>query len=198
MFEIECPRCKSLIGLGLSDFFRQRIERRECPSCGMELELGNSPLFFVVNGLTFGGLMMVLGYWGLQREWLKVIIIAPLCWLMAPVIVQIGGQWRVCPDRVRDTISARRWLRAGCISGWIFGGAATMTIISFAVHYRKLMSNIGDSVMGGDTDVIRDFIFGMKFYVFGGAVIALVALAVTLIARWKTKRLRGVDEELYG
>ena len=71
-----------------------------------------------------------------------------------------------------------------------------MTIISFAVHYRKLMSNIADSVMAVDSDAAADFTFGMKFYVFGGAVVAFAALAVTLIARWKTKRLRGVDEEL--
>ena len=194
MFEIECPRCKSLIGLELSDFFRQRVERRDCPSCGVELELGNSALFFVCNGLAFGGLMMVLGYWGLQREWLKVIIVAPLCWLMAPVIVQIGGRWRICSEHLRDSVSVRRWSRAGCVSAWIFGGAATMTVISFAVHYRKLVFNVGDSVMNGESDAIGDFVFGMKFYVFGVAVIAIAALAVTLIARWKTKRLRSLDE----
>jgi len=194
MFEIECPRCKSLIGLELSDFFRQRVERRDCPSCGVELELGNSALFFVCNGLVFGGLMMVLGYWGLQREWLKVIIVASLCWLMAPVIIQIGGRWRICSERLRDSVSVRGWSRAGCIGGWIFGGAATMTVISFAVHYRKLVFNIGDSVMNGESDAIGDFMFVMKFYVLGGAVIALVALAVTLIAQWKTKRMRSLDD----
>jgi hypothetical protein len=191
MFEFECPRCKSLIGLELSDFFRQRIEGRDCPSCGAELELGNSALLFVFNGLVFGGLVMLLGYWGLKHEWLKVIIAVPLCWLMVPVIVQIGGRWRICSERVLDSVGVRRWSRAGSISAWIFGGAATMTIISFAVHYRKLMSNIGDSVMAIDSDAAADFTFGMKFYVFGGAVVAFAALAVTLIARWKTKGLRG-------
>ena len=194
MFEIECPRCKSLIGLGLSDFFRQRVERRDCPGCGAELELANSALFFVANGLMFGGLMMVLGYWGLGREWLKVIIVTPLCWLMAPVIVQIGGRWRIYSERVRDTISVRRWSRAGCISAWIFGGAATMTVISFAVHYRKLVFNIGDFAMGDESDAIGDFMFGMKFYVLSGAVVAVAALVVMIVARWKTRRLRGVDE----
>ena len=82
------------------------------------------------------------------------------------------------------------------MSAWIFGGAATMTIISFAVHYRKLMSNIGDSVMAVDSDAAADFTFGMKFYVFGGAVVAFAALAVMMVARWKTKKLRGLDEEL--
>jgi len=65
MFEIECPRCKSLIGLGLIDFFQQRIERRDCPSCGVGLELSNSAHFFVLNMLLFGGLMMLLGYYGI-------------------------------------------------------------------------------------------------------------------------------------
>jgi len=196
MFGIECPRCKSLIGLGLSDFFRQRIEKRDCRSCGAELELTNSALFFAVNGLMFGGLVMLLGYWGLQQDWLKVIIVVPSCWLVAPVIVQIGGRWRICPERLRANVSALRWARAGSISAWIFGGAATMTIISFGVHYRKLMSNIGDSVMAVDSDAAADFTFGMKFYVFGGAVVAFAALAVMMVARWKTKTLRGVDEEL--
>jgi len=196
MFEIECPQCKSLIGLEVSDFFRQRVERRACPSCGVGLELANSALFFVCNGLVFGGLMMVLGYWGLRSEWLKVIIVAPLCWLVAPVIVQIGGRWRICSEHLRDSVSVRRWSRAGCISGWIFGSAATMTVISFAVHYQKLVFNIGDSMMNGESDAIGDFVFGIKFYVFGGAVIALVALAVTLIARMKTKRMRSLDERI--
>lgn len=196
MFEIECPRCKSLIGLELGDFFRQRIEKRECPSCGVGLELGNSALFFVSNGLVFGGLVMVLGYWGFHREWLKVIIAAPLCWLIAPVIVQIGGRWRICAERVRDTISVRRWSRAGCISSWIFGSAATMTVISFAVHYRELVFNVGDSVMNGESDAIGDFAFGMKFYVLGGAVVAIAALVVMMVARWKTKKLMGVDEDI--
>lgn len=108
MFEIECPRCESLIRLEVSDFFRQRVEKRDCPSCGAKLELGNSALFFVINGLMFGGLMMLLGYWGLHRQWLKVIIVAPLCWLIAPVIVQIGGRWRICSERVLDSVGVRR------------------------------------------------------------------------------------------
>jgi len=55
-----------------------------------------------------------------------VIIVASLCWLIAPVIVQIIGRWQVCSYGVRDTINARRWSRAGCISGWIFGSAVAI------------------------------------------------------------------------
>jgi hypothetical protein len=194
MFDIECPRCKSAIGLGLSDFFRQRVERRDCWSCRTELELSNSALFFVFNGLMFGGLMMVLGYWGLQREWLRVIIVAPLCWLMAPVFVQIVGRWRVCSERVRNAVSARRWSRIGSISAWIFGGAVTVAAISFGVHYRELVLGLEDWIMGGGSDVVGDFVFGMRYFVLWSIVVAVAAFAVMLIARWKTRRLIGREE----
>lgn len=197
MFEIECPQCKSPIGFGLTDFFQQRIEKRECPSCGVGLELSNPALFFVFNGLIFGGLVMVLGCWGLQSEWLKVIIVAPLCWLIAPVIVQILGRWRVCSYEPEDTINARRWSRAGCISGWIFGGAVAMTAITLALHLREFVFSANDFVMGGDSDGFEKFEFGLKFHVLPGIAVAVIALAVTIVARLKTKRLRGVDEELY-
>ncbi|MHC4706369.1 MAG: hypothetical protein ACYS8I_04690 [Planctomycetota bacterium] len=194
MFDIECPRCKSAIGLGLSDFFRQRVERRDCWSCRMELELSNSALFFVFNGLMFGGLMMVLGYWGLQQEWLRVIIVAPLCWLMAPVFVQIGGRWRVCSERVRDAVGVRRWLRIGSISAWVFGGAVTMAAISFAVHYRRFVFGLEDWIGGGGSDATGEFVFGMRYFVLWSIVVAVAAFAVMLIARWKARRFMGTDE----
>jgi hypothetical protein len=73
-----------------------------------------------------------------------------------------------------------------------------MTAVSFAVYYRELVSDIGDFVMGKESNAIGDFMVGMKFYVFGGAVVSVAALVVMIVARWKTGRLRGVDEELYG
>ena len=60
------------------------------------------------------------------------------------------------------------------------------------------MFGLSESVGGKESNAIGDFMFGIKFYVFGGAVIALAALVVMMVARWKTRRLRGVDEELYG
>jgi hypothetical protein len=203
MFDIGCPQCKSLIGLELTDFFQQRIERRDCPNCGAGLELANSALFFVLNGLIFGGLMMTLGYRGLQNQWLKVIITAPLCWLLAPVIVQIVGRWRVRSYDAKDTVNALRWARTGCISGWVFGSAVAMAAISLAAHLRELVFDLTDSITtgdlgaGGGPDALEKLASGLKFHVLGGISVALVALAITIIARLKVKKLKSLDEELY-
>lgn len=70
--DIKCRRCKSVIGWELTDFLKQRIERRDCPDCGVEIELANSALFFVFNGLICGGLVMALGCEKAQSEWLKI------------------------------------------------------------------------------------------------------------------------------
>lgn len=197
MFNIECPRCETLIGLGLADFFQQRIEKRECPDCGAGLELCNAALFFVFNGLMFGGLMMLLSYWGFHKEWAKVIMVGPLCWVTAPVLVRIIGRWRICPYGVKDAISAGRWARVGSISGWIFGSAVAWTSIIFALHYRDFLLRLDDFAAVGGSDTVENFSYGLKFHVYPGLAVAFVALTVTIVTWVMRMRLRAVDEELY-
>ena len=192
MFGIECPRCKSAIGLGLTDLLQQRVERRDCPSCKVEIELSNSVVFFGLNMLLFGGLMMLLGYWGLQSEWFKMIIVGPLCWLTAPVIVQLVGKWEVCSYKTKDAVNARKWSRAGSISGWIFGGGVAVTCVSLGVYYAALMSRVVDYVEGGDSAALKDFQFGLKYRVLPAGVVAVIALVVTVAARVRLNRLRNV------
>ncbi|MHC4497755.1 MAG: hypothetical protein ACYS21_01425 [Planctomycetota bacterium] len=72
MLHIKYRRGKPVIGWELTDFLKQRIERRDCPDCGVEIEVANSALFFVFNGLIFGGLVMALGWENAQSEWLKI------------------------------------------------------------------------------------------------------------------------------
>lgn len=191
MFEIECPQCESAIGFGLADFFQQRVEQRDCQNCGAALELRNAGLFFVLNGMMFAGLIAMLGYWGFQREWIKVIIVVPVCWLTAPVLVQLVGQWRVRSGRGRDTIRAQRWSRVGSISGWIFGTAVALTAISYAMYFRKFVfSDIGEKA-------IEEFSFALKYRVLAGVGISIVALAVTIIAWVIKRRLSESAEDLY-
>jgi hypothetical protein len=71
MLDIKRRRCKSVIGLELTDFLKQRTDTPDCPDCGVEIEFANSALFFVFNGLIFGGLVMALGCENAQSEWLK-------------------------------------------------------------------------------------------------------------------------------
>jgi len=161
------------------------------------LELCNAALFFVLNGLIFGGLMTVLGYWAFQNEWLKVILVIPVCWLIAPVIVQIIARWRVCSYEGIDAIGAQRWARAGSVSGWIFGTAVAMTALCLTRHYRNLLLNASDVAGGGESDAFKEFMFGLKFHVALGIAVAIIALAVTLITWMMRRRLKGAGEEFY-
>jgi len=113
------------------------------------------------------------------------------------VLVRIIGRWRICPYSVKDAISAGRWARVGSISSWIFGSAVAWTSITFAVHYRALLYGVTDLGEPGGSDALGDFTFGLKFHVYPGIAIALVALAVTMVTWLMKRRFRQVDEEIY-
>ena len=202
MFDIECPKCKMSIGPDFIGFFQQRIEKRECPNCGAELELCNAALFFVFNGLVFSGLLMLLGYWGFQKQWVKVIIliiVGSLCLVIGPVLAGVIGQWRVCSYGVKDAGKAGRWARAGSVSSWIFGSAVAWTAIRFAAHYRDFVLRADDFVGGGGDEALESLWFGLRFHVYPGIVVALAALAVSVVAWLMRRRLRCIDdEEIYG
>jgi hypothetical protein len=141
--------------------------------------------------------MMLLAYWGLQSEWLKIIVVAPLCWLAAPLAVQILGRWRLCSCETKQTASVRKWLRLGSITGWIFGGAVAFTAITLTVYYRDFILSVGDFVGGADSQALDDFRFAVKFRVLPPGVIAVVALLLTITARYRLRALRNLDEEIY-
>lgn len=194
MLEMECQKCGRGIKWWPGDLFDPSGDKRVCPHCMEQYELGNPAICSILNGLIFASLMVGMTFIGLRYQWVRVVAAGLVSWFIHPFLVAVFGRWHSRSYRAEDSGKARIWVIVGAISGWIFGVAVVFTAICFGFLYRDLLIMGLDFAEGGEkAEAIDEFVSGLKFRVAVGVGVAFMALVFGAIASLMRGRLQDVE-----
>lgn len=191
---MKCPKCGGEIKWWSGELFHPG-SARDCVVCGETLELTNLLVCTLINSAVFSLITLGMFFVG---EYIRFVIAFLLCWLLNPFIISIFGRWKSSRYSKIQSYSIRKWSIISMAGGWVFGVAAAFTIISFALLYRDLITNIDSIFAGSNKNVMEEFVSRVRFIMPRGLAVAFVAFAICIIARIKRLRLikKYADSEL--
>ncbi len=194
MLGTTCPRCGSRIGPGFKSILKQNLNRRHCPDCSITIELANSAMLTVFNGLLFGAMVMLIGYWGFHEKWIRVAIAVPVSWLITPFIIRLLGEWEICCEKDGNLSAVEKWSGIEQFSQWIFGTAAATSVIQFGWHYRDMIASFLNTDSLANSEQMQSFTT-LPTRIWLAVAVSSVALIVTFTARLLKMRAGKIDNK---
>ncbi len=95
MLSFKCPQCNENVSLRRRNFKQWRSGIYSCNNCGAKLKLSNGVFLGGGYGLCCGCLIVSTKYWGFGSEWIRLVIIIPVCWFFWSVLCRFLGHWRI-------------------------------------------------------------------------------------------------------
>jgi len=141
MLSVKCPQCNEKVSLWLRNFKQWRRGIHYCNNCGARLKLSNGVFLGGFYGLCCGCLIVSSRYWGFGSEWIRFVIIIPVCWFFLIVLCRFLGHWRIV-TKENQLIQYSPRIRRLSYFEWLSFGISWAALFSMFLIVRLQLSKI--------------------------------------------------------